>query len=63
MTQRTLEKLPRNVLEHIERLRINYRRCNDETNRLASYNYTLGLKDAGLITEQEKRALFIYTTV
>ena len=63
MTQRTLEKLPEHVLEHIERLRVNYKRCNNETNRLASYNYTLGLKDAGLITEVEKRALFCYTTL
>ena len=63
MTQKTLEKLPKHVLEHIERLRINYRRCKSETNRLASYNYTLGLKDGGLITELEKRALFIYTTI
>lgn len=63
MTQKTLEKLPSHVLEHIERLRTNYKRCHDEANRLASYNYTLGLKDGGLITETEKRALFVYTTV
>ena len=63
MTQKTLEKLPSHVLEHIERLRTNYKRCRDETNRLASYNYTLGLKDAGLITEIERKALFVYTTI
>ena len=63
MTQRTIEKLPHNVLEHIEVLKTNYKRSGTETDRLASYNYMLGLKDAGLITEQEKCVLFIYTTV
>ena len=63
MTQQTLKKLPHHALEHIERLRTNYKRCQNETNRLASYNYTLGLKDAGLITDKERQCLFIYTTI
>lgn len=63
MTQKTLEKLPERVLTHLEQLRTNYRRCNDEANRLASYNYTLGLRDADLITDRERMTLFIYTTV
>lgn len=63
MTKKTLEKLPRIALVHLERLRNNSKRCRNETNRLASYNYTLGLCDAGLITERERMALFIYTTI
>lgn len=63
MTQKTLEKLPRVTLEHIELLRLNYKRDKSEINRLASYNYVLGLTHAGLITDTERRTLFIYTTI
>ena len=60
MTKKTLEKLPDHVLNHIERLRADHKRNHDNT---ASYNYTLGLHDAGLITDRERQILFIYTTV
>lgn len=63
MTRKTLDKLPEKVLMHIERLRKDYKKNGDEASRYASYNYILGLCDAGLITEQERKTLFIYTTV
>ena len=63
MTRKTLDKLPEKVLMHIEQLRKDYKKNGDGVSKDASYNYILGLCDAGLITEQERKILFIYTTI
>lgn len=65
MTQKTLEKLPHKVLVHIEQLRKDYKNPNLDNNicRRSSCEYVRGLMDAGLITNQERQALFLYTTI
>lgn len=65
MTREVLNKIPENVRSAIEELRRDY--YNDALNidkvRSRAYGYTLGLRDAGLITERERQILFVYTTV
>ncbi len=65
MTEKTLEKLPENVRNEIERLRNYYNGVdtNKSVARTASASYVKGLRDAGMITENERKTLFIYTTV
>ena len=65
MTKQVLEKLPVNVFMAIENLRDNYH--NESQNksevRARLAGYVKGLSDAGLITEQERKTLFIYGTI
>lgn len=65
MTKATLDKLPEKVLRHIEQLRKDYKNPNLDNNicRRSSCEYVRGLMDAGLITNQERQALFLYTTI
>lgn len=73
MTREAMNKLPQHIQAQIEAYRSQYKtakedylsgmRTNVEAARCASSAYMRGLKDAGLITEMERRALFLYTTV
>lgn len=65
MTKQVLEKLPVNVFMAIENLRSNYHddEMNKSENRARIAGYVKGLSDAGLITEQERKTLFIYGTI
>lgn len=64
MTREILDKLPTNVLNHIEELKKDYNfHKMDFAPRIALREYVKGLRDAGLITEQERKVLFIYTTI
>lgn len=62
-----ITKLPDNVMDRIEEYRFQYgvytnvRLQAEVRGRMAGY--VLGLRDAGLITEFERRALFCYMTV
>ena len=49
------------VMEHIETLRKEHKNLNTPSHY--AYEYTLGLRDAGLITERERQILFVYTTI
>ena len=66
-TRQIINKLPENVLARVERYRELYARAyttriQDEIrNRMSGY--VLGLRDAGLITERERGAIFVYMTV
>lgn len=66
-TRQTLEKVPVNVVDRIETIRKYYNNPDFEKDRSAIraelYGYTAGLRDAGLITEQDRKTLFIYGTV
>lgn len=68
MTREVLKKVEKanpSIRSHIEMLRKDYNRegANKDLIGTASCQYGMGLRDAGLITEQERRTLFIYTTV
>lgn len=56
MTRDVLNKLASGIRRKVE----DYRARHEST--LAN-EYLKGLRDAGVITEQERRILFIYTTV
>ena len=56
MTREVLSKLADGIRRKVE----DYRARHEST--LAN-EYLKGLRDAGVITEQERRILFIYTTV
>ena len=67
MTEKTLNKVSDLIRKTIENLRTDYKNA-DTANartlaRAKSFAYTQGLKDAEVITETERKALFIYTTV
>ena len=64
-TQKTLDKLPENVRNHIEVLKRNYNhpQLNKDQIRIASGSYCLALYHVGLVTETEKRLLHIYITL
>ena len=65
MTRDLIDRLPNSIRSHIERLRREY--TNDgfdhDAVRKELYGYTLGLRDAGLLTERERQILFVYGTV
>lgn len=65
MTRETLNKLPETVLKNIEGLRHDYKSgvVYKDIARAQAAWYVKGLRDAGLITERERKILFIYTTV
>ena len=65
MTREVLNKIPENVRSKIDAFRRNYNNdsINKDVAREGSYAYTLGLRDAGLITERERQVLLIYTTI
>ena len=67
MTRETLDKLPENVRNEIERLRKDYKHeelyNRQDAARARLAGYVKGLQDAGLITERERMFLFSYGTV
>ena len=65
MTQKTLEKIPREVLLHIEILKKDYKdqRLDRNICRSSCREYVRGLRDGGLITERERQQLFAYMTI
>ena len=67
-TKETLERMPKHVVDYLEHLRSDYNMdgfnyAHKAATRNRAAGYTLGLRDAGLITERERQILFIYTTV
>lgn len=64
MTKEVLNKLPEKVRNTVEECRKNYNDSDAKyVQRSLSMAYLNGLRDAGMITEHEKRILFVYTTV
>lgn len=65
MTRELIDRLPNSIRSHIECLRREY--ASDIFDKTAVrqeiYGYTLGLRDAGLITERERQVLCVYGTV
>ena len=64
-TRELINRLPDTIRTHIERLRIEYNTDGFNTTavRQELYGYTLGLRDAGFLTERERQILFVYGTV
>lgn len=66
-TREIIDKLPELVLTRVKAYRNDYTGCTsirlqaEIRDRMAGY--VLGLRDAGLITEYERRAIFTYMTV
>ena len=67
-TRELIARLPQNVMERIDGMKKTYRafhpgeRTHEET-RLIINAYITGLKDAGLITEHERRILYNFATL
>lgn len=64
-TRELLEKMPKTVRWKIDDLRKDYKNeaLSRDKVRAQIYGYTNGLRDAGLITESERRTLYVYATV
>ena len=67
MTRETIAKLPEAAQKEIDLLRNAYK-TNDayhdrEITRARAAGYTSGLQDAGIITDMERRVLYIYVTL
>lgn len=65
MVREILEKQPANVRNALEELKKDYKNptINKNETRKSIAGYVKGLRDAGLITERERRILFIYVVV
>lgn len=65
MTREIISKLPETIRKNLEGLRHDYKSnvVNKDIARAQSAWYVKGLRDAGLITEAERKILFVYTTV
>ena len=65
MIREIYERMPEQVKKNLEGLRHDYKSgtYSKEIVRAKSAWYVKGLHDAGLVTDYERRALFIYTTV
>ena len=65
MTRELINRLPETIRTHIECLRIEYNTdgFDHDAVRKELYGYTLGLRDAGFLTERERQILFVYGTV
>ena len=64
-TKDVLERLPESVRAYLEQLRKDYSNpsIKHETCIARSAGYVHGLYDAGLVSDRERRLLFVYTTV
>lgn len=63
-TEKVLRKIPENVRLHIEWMKKQYKEERySEVIRKCAASYILALRDAGLISELERRLLFNYTTL
>lgn len=67
MTRETLEKLPENVRNKVEGLKKHFQSCTDYHQRYEMREriagYTDGLHDAGIVTDRERAAIYIYATL
>lgn len=63
MVKQTLEALPKNIRSMVEELRRRYTYTHSDSDRARMAGYVLGLRDAGFITEAQRRAIFVYMTV
>ena len=65
MTREIFERMPETIRKNLEGLRHDYKNgvVNKDVARAQSAWYVKGLRDAGLITEAERKILFVYTTV
>ena len=66
MTRETIAKLPEAAQNGIALLRNAYKEGNyayRENVRNRAEGYTKGLQDAGIITDMERRVLYIYVTL
>lgn len=64
-TRECVEKQPQHIRDRIELIRKDYKNPaipRGKTQEML-YGYTLGLRDAGAITERERQILFVYGTV
>lgn len=67
MTRELLNRLPTIVMNKVEYFRLQYtttednRKKNEIRNSMSAYAH--GLADAGMLTDRERQALFIYMTV
>ena len=64
-TRETLEKIAPEIRSDIEEIRKDYKNPNVDHNlvRARLSGYTKALATAGVITEQERRIIFIYGTI
>ena len=65
MTRELLNRMPKQVVDAIEKYRME---CRDGFHEKADVrarlsSYVMGLRDAGMITEYERKVLFVYGTV
>lgn len=63
MVKQTVEALPENIRTAVEEFRRRYTDRYSENDRARMAGYVLGLRDAGFITEAQRRAIFVYMTV
>lgn len=65
MCKELLAKMPKPVVENLKfyKSRYNMMDADRKSIRSEALAYTNGLKDSGLITEVERRSLFLYVTV
>ena len=64
MTRKTLSKLPAHIRSRIESFKEAYYESGFSSFvRARTAGYLEGLKDAGLITESERKVLFTYATL
>ena len=63
MTKDTLAKLPDVYKSTIETFKTIYQRTGDKETRARAGGYITALRDAGIITETEKRTLLCYVTI
>lgn len=64
-TREVFNRMPEAVQNKLEDIRMNYKNTalDKVETRAELYGYTLGLRDAGLISERERQILFVYGTV
>lgn len=64
-TKETIEKIAPQIRSDIEEIRKDYKNpnVNKDLVRARLSGYTKALKSAGIITEQERRILFVYGTI
>lgn len=67
MTREIIEKLPENVQDRIAGLKKQFKACTDYHRRYEMREriagYVDGLRDAGIVTEVERRIVYIYATL
>ncbi len=64
-TREVFNRMPEAVRNQLENIRKGYKNkaLDTDATRAELYGYTLGLRDAGIISERERQILFVYGTV